>query len=72
MTGVRLVDEEGEPVLRPPTELEELDGPERRYLVWVDRQMGEEEAAHAFAFLSWGPAAEAERQFRGQLPAEPK
>jgi hypothetical protein len=34
--------------------------------------MGKDEAAHAFAFPSWSPAAQAERQFRGQLPAEPK
>lgn len=68
VTGVRLLDERGEPA-RALTEVEELDAPMQRYVVWVDRVIDGTPRGHAFVFLSYSVAAEAERDFRRQLPA---
>ena len=68
VTGVRLLDERGEPA-RALTELEELDAPTQRYVVWVDRVIDGQPRGHAFVFLSYSAASEAERDLRRQLPA---
>jgi len=68
VTSVRLLDERGEPA-RALTEMEELDAPTQRYVVWVDRVIDGNPRGHAFVFLSYRVAAEAERDFRRQLPA---
>ena len=68
VTGVRLLDERGE-LARALTEVEELDAPTQRYVVWVDRVIEGNPRGHAFVFLSYSVAAEAERDFRRQLPA---
>jgi len=68
VTGVRLLDERGAPA-RALTEVEELDAPMQRYVVWVDRVIDGNPRGHAFVFLSYSVAAEAERDFRRQLPA---
>jgi hypothetical protein len=68
VTGVRLLDERGEPA-RALTEVEELDAATQRYVVWVERVIDGNPRGHAFVFLSYGVAAEAERDFRRQLPA---
>jgi hypothetical protein len=67
VTGVRLLDEYGEPVASPPSEVEELDARDRRYVVWLDREVEGRRGGHAFAFLAWSVAAEAERDFRRNL-----
>jgi hypothetical protein len=67
-TGVRLLNERGESAT-PLTEVEELDAQPQRYLVWLDREIDGRSQGHAFVFLSYGVAAEAERDFRRQLPA---
>lgn len=67
VTGVRLLDERGEPA-RALTEVEELDAPTQRYVVWVERAIDGDPRGHAFVFLSYSVAAEAERDFRRQLP----
>ena len=69
VTGVRLLDEHGEPVAAPPSELEELDVKDRRYVVWVDREVEGRKGGHAFAFLAWSVAAEAQRDFERNLIA---
>jgi hypothetical protein len=69
LSGVRLLDEHGEVVPAPPSEVEEMDLADRRYVVWVDRAADGEAGGHAFVFLAWSMAAEAERDFRRQLPA---
>jgi hypothetical protein len=46
------------------TEVEELDAPDARYVVWLD---GDDGRGHPFVFLSYTAAAEAERDFRRQL-----
>lgn len=68
VTGVRLLDEQGWHIQWPPTEVEELDLRDRKYIVWVDHEVGGRTGGHAFAFLAWSVAAEAERDFRRQLP----
>jgi hypothetical protein len=68
VTGVRLLDEHGEPVTTPPSEVEEMDMVGRRFLVWLDREIEGRKGGHAFAFLAWSVAAEAERDFRRNLP----
>jgi len=68
LTAARLLDERGEPAT-PLTEVEELDAPPQRYLVWVDRELDGRSEGHAFVFLSYGVAAEAERDIRRQIPA---
>jgi hypothetical protein len=67
ITGVRLLDEHGGSIVQPATEVEELDRRDRRYIVWVDHAIGDRAGGHAFAFLAWSVAAEAERDFRRQL-----
>ena len=67
LTGVRLLNERGEPAT-PLTEVEELDAPPQRYLVWLDREIAGRPQGHAFVFLSYSVAAESERDFRRQLP----
>jgi hypothetical protein len=70
VTGARLLDEHGEPVTTAPNEVEEVDARgERRYVVWLDRDVQGRAGGHAFVFLAWSVAAEAERDFRRQLPA---
>jgi hypothetical protein len=68
VTGIRLLDERGEPA-GALTEVEELDAPTQRYVVWVERVIDGRPRGHAFVFLSYSVAAEAERDFRRQLPA---
>lgn len=68
VTGVRLLDQRGEPV-QPLSEVEELDAPVQTYLVYVDRVVDGHASGHAFVFLSYSVAAEAERDFRRQIPA---
>jgi hypothetical protein len=68
VTGVRLLDEHGEPVTTPPSEVEEMDMVGRRFLVWLDREIEGRKGGHAFAFLAWSVAAEAVRDFRRNLP----
>ncbi len=67
--GVRLLDEHGEPVTTPSSEVEELDAKDRRYAVWVDREVEGRKGGHAFAFFAWSMAAEAERDFRRSIGA---
>jgi hypothetical protein len=52
----------------PPSEVQEMDIADRRYVVWVDRAADAGVGGHAFVFLAWSTAAEAERDFRRQLP----
>ena len=68
VTGVRLLDEQGAQVWLLPTEVEELDLRDRRYIVWVDHEVAGATGGHAFAFLAYTVAAEAERDFRRHLP----
>jgi hypothetical protein len=68
ITGVRLLDERGEPA-PPLSEVEELDAPPQRYIVWVEREIEGRSQGNAFVFLSYGVAAEAERDVRRQIPA---
>lgn len=68
ITGVRLLDQRGEPV-QPLSEVEELDANVQPYLVYVDREIEGQASGHVFVFLSYSVAAEAERDFRRQLPA---
>ena len=68
VTGIRLLDERGESA-RALTEVEGLDAPTQRYVVWVDRVIDGNARGHAFVFLSYSVAAEAQRDFRRQLPA---
>ena len=68
VTGVRLLDEQGWQIQWPPTEVEELDIRDRKYLVWVDHTTSGAAGGHAFVFLAWTVAAEAERDFRRLLP----
>jgi hypothetical protein len=68
ITGVRLLDERGDPAT-PLSEVEELDAPPQRYLVWVDREIEGRSQGNAFVFLSYSVAAEAERDVRRQIPA---
>jgi hypothetical protein len=68
VTGVRLLNERGDPAT-PLTEVEELDAAPQRYLLWLDREIDGRSQSHAFVFLSYNVAAEAERDFRRQLPA---
>ena len=68
ITGVRLLDQRGEPV-QPLSEVEELDAPVQTYLVYVDRVVDGQASGHVFVFLSYSVAAEAERDFRRQIPA---
>jgi hypothetical protein len=68
ITGVRVLDERGEPAA-PLTEVEELDAPPQRYVVWVDREIEGRSQGNAFVFPSYGVAAEAERDVRRQIPA---
>lgn len=68
VTAVRLLDERAEPA-RSLTEVEELDAPTQRYVVWVERMIDGVPRGHAFVFLSYSVAAEAERDFRRQIPA---
>ena len=62
-----MLNERGEPAT-PLTEVEELDTAPQRYLVWLDREIDGKPQSHAFVFLSYSVAAEAERDFRRQLP----
>ena len=68
ITGVRLLDERGEPATAV-SEVDELDAPPQRYLVWVDREIDGQSQGNAFVFLSYTVAAEAERDIRRQIPA---
>jgi hypothetical protein len=68
LTGARLLDERGEPATAL-TEVEELDAPPQRYIVWVDREIEGRSQGNAFVFLSYGVAAEAESDVRRQIPA---
>jgi hypothetical protein len=68
LTGARLLDERGEPA-PPLSEVEELDAPAQRYLVWLDREIDGRSEGHAFVFLSYVVAAEAERDLQRQIPA---
>jgi hypothetical protein len=68
VTSVRLLDEHGDPITTPPSEVEEMDLVGRRYLVWLDREFQGRKGGHAFAFLAWSVAAEAARDFRRNLP----
>jgi hypothetical protein len=68
LTGARLLDERGEPAT-PLTDVEELDAPAQRYLVWVEREIEGRSQGNAFVFLSYGVAAEAERDLRRQIPS---
>jgi hypothetical protein len=75
--AVRLVGSDGKPVLldkrgepaRALTEVQELDAPTQRYVVWVDPVIDGQARGHAFVFLSYSVAAEAERDLRRQLQA---
>lgn len=68
VTGVRLLDERGEPVSNPPTELQELEEPDRQYVVWVDRKTTEGSGGHIFVFSAWSVADEARRDFERSMP----
>lgn len=68
VTGVRLLDEHGEPVSSPPTELQELDERDRQYVVWVDRKTTEGSGGHIFVFRAWSVANEARRDFERSIP----
>lgn len=65
ISGVRLLGEHGDPI--NPVDLDEaaeLEAPrDRRYVVWVDRQVGGSSGAHAFVFFAPSVAAEAARDF---------
>ena len=68
VTGVRLLDEEGDPIVYPPSEIQELDQPDRRYVVWVDRTAPDGSGGHIFVFRAWSVAYEAKRDFERSLP----
>jgi len=67
VTGVRLLDEHGEPVSNPPTEVEELDEPDRQYVVWVDRRASDGSGGHVFVFGAFSVADEAMRDFERSI-----
>src|SRR5262245_16574586 len=67
VTGVRLLDEKGDSVPYPPTEIQELDQPDRRYVVWVDRSAKEGQGGHIFVFRAWSVAEEAKRDFERSM-----
>lgn len=71
VTGVRLLDEHGEPVSVPPTELEELEHPDRLYTVWVDRRTNGDTGSHVFVFHAWSTGDEARRDFERALASTP-
>lgn len=68
ITGVRLLDERGEPA-KALSEVEELGAPPQRYIVWIDRELEGRPQGNAFVFLSYGVAAEAERDVLRQIPS---
>jgi hypothetical protein len=68
VTSVRLLDEDGDPVTYPPSEVQELDLPDRQYLVWVDRTAPDGSGGHVFAFRAWSVANEAKRDFERSAP----
>ncbi|MGH2488582.1 MAG: hypothetical protein ACRDFR_03060 [Candidatus Limnocylindria bacterium] len=67
VTGLRLLDEYGEPVSHPPTELQEMDQPDRLYVVWLDRRAMGGPGGHVFVFHAWSVADEARRDFERNL-----
>jgi hypothetical protein len=67
VTGVRLLDDHGEPVPYGPTEVQELDQPDRRYVVWLDRTAEDVAGGHIFVFRAWSVADEAKRDFERSL-----
>jgi hypothetical protein len=67
VTGFRLLDDHGERVSHPPTEVEEMDQPDRQYVVWLDRQAMGGSGGHVFVFHAWSVADEARRDFERNL-----
>ena len=67
VTGLRLLDDHGERVSHPPTEVEEMDQPDRQYVVWLDRQAKGGSGGHVFVFHAWSVADEARRDFERNL-----
>jgi len=67
VTGLRLLDEHGEPVSHPPTEVEEMDQRDRQYVVWLDRNATGGPGGHVFVFHAWSVAEEARRDFKRNL-----
>jgi hypothetical protein len=69
VTGLRLLDEHGELVAHPPTEVEEMDQRDRQYVVWLDRNATAGRGGHVFVFHAWSVAEEARRDFERNLGA---
>jgi hypothetical protein len=69
VTGLRLLDEHGERVSHPPTEVEEMDQRDRQYVVWLDRNATAGRGGHVFVFHAWSVAEEARRDFERNLGA---
>jgi hypothetical protein len=67
VTGLRLLDEHGERVSHPPTEVEEMDQRDRQYVVWLDRNASGGPGGHVFVFHAWSVAEEARRDFERNL-----
>jgi hypothetical protein len=65
--GLRLLDEHGERVSQPPTEVEEMDQRDRQYVVWLDRNAPAGRGGHVFVFHAWSVAEEARRDFERNL-----
>jgi hypothetical protein len=69
VTGLHLLDEHGERVSHPPTEVEEMDQRDRQYVVWLDRNATAGRGGHVFVFHAWSVAEEARRDFERNLGA---
>jgi hypothetical protein len=67
VTGLRFLDDSGQPVSYPPTEIEEMDQLDRLYMLWVDRQAVGGPGGHVFVFHAWSVADEARRDFERNL-----
>jgi len=67
VTGLRLLDEHGDRVSHPPTEVEEMDQHDRQYVVWLDRNATVGRGGHVFVFHAWSVAEEARRDFERNL-----
>jgi hypothetical protein len=69
VSGLRLLDEHGERVSDPPTEVEEMDQRDRQYVVWLDRNATAGRGGHVFVFHAWSVAEEARRDFERNMGA---
>jgi hypothetical protein len=72
ITGVRPLDEFGDPVAANVDPVIELDAPLRRYVVWLDRRRTDgSTGSNAFVFLAGSVAMEAMRHVERLLTSAP-